>query len=71
MTGVQTCALPISPVMPKTKEAIVVNYIDNLDAKLNTINGLIKKEATEIGGWTNFDRILESQFYNHGLMPEE
>lgn len=60
-----------SPVMPKIKEAILVNYIDNLDAKMNTINGIFKKEEVPVGGWSGFDRILESQFFNHGLKPEE
>ena len=43
----------------------------NIDAKINAFNNAFEKENVVEGGWSQYDRILERQFYNHGLMPEE
>ncbi len=59
-----------SPTVPKTKEAFVLHYADNIDAKMNSFNMAFEKENVEVGGWSQYDRILERQFYNHGLIPE-
>ena len=37
----------------------------------NAFNNAFEKENVVEGGWSQYDRILERQFYNHGLMPEE
>ena len=60
-----------SPKRPKTKEAFILHYVDNIDAKINAFNNAFEKENVVEGGWSQYDRILERQFYNHGLMPEE
>lgn len=60
-----------SPKRPKTKEAFILHYVDNIDAKINTFNNAFEKENVAEGGWSQYDRILERQFYNHGLIPEE
>ncbi|MGA1862650.1 HD domain-containing protein [Deferribacter thermophilus] len=53
-----------SPKRPKTKEALLLHYIDDMDAKLNTFKSLFDKENIE-EGWTSYDRLLERQLFNH------
>ena len=60
-----------SPKRPKTKEAFILHYVDNIDARINSFNMAFERENVEEGGWSQYDRILERQFYNHGLIPEE
>lgn len=53
-----------SPKKPKTKEALLLHYIDDMDAKLNTFKSLLEKEKID-EGWTSYDRLLERQIFNH------
>ncbi len=50
-----------SPVLPMTEEAVVFHMIDDLDAKLEFLDGL-KKEG-EGPGWTDFQRLFERFFF--------
>lgn len=52
-----------APVLPKTREAIFVHYLDNLDAKMNTIAGLIDNDRTEEADWTQYDQSLGRKIY--------
>ena len=49
-----------SPQPPKTLEAIALNMIDDLDAKLNAVGALLGKAE---GDWTGYHRLLERHFY--------
>lgn len=60
-----------SPKRPKIKEAFILHYVDNIDAKLNSFDLIFDKEEVAIGGWSSYDRILERQLYRHGLIPEK
>ncbi len=51
-----------SPKLPATAEAFMVNYIDNLDAKMNQVATLIDTDATE-GNWTGYQKSLETRLY--------
>ncbi|MGA1846910.1 3'-5' exoribonuclease YhaM family protein [Deferribacter abyssi] len=53
-----------SPKKPKTTEALLLHYIDDMDAKLNTFISIFSKENVE-EGWSNYDRLLERQLFNH------
>lgn len=59
-----------SPKRPKTKEAFILHYVDNIDARINSFNMAFERENVEEGSWSQYDRILERQFYNHNLIPE-
>lgn len=59
-----------SPVTPKIKEGLLLHYIDNMDAKMNTIEGLFTKECIHEGAWSSYDKSMERPFYKHGLKPE-
>ncbi|MBQ3033950.1 MAG: HD domain-containing protein [Deferribacterales bacterium] len=59
-----------SPKKPKTKEAMILHFVDNLDAKLATMDSVFEKEDIKAGGWSSYDRILERHLYKHDLYPE-
>lgn len=51
-----------SPEPPKTIEAVLLNYVDEIDSRVNAIREFM---ATEAQGetWTPYHRLLERQFY--------
>ena len=51
-----------SPKLPATAEAFMVNYIDNLDAKMNQITNLIDNDPGNTN-WTAYQRPLETKLY--------
>jgi len=51
-----------SPVVPKTPEALLVHYLDDLDGKLEAMFRGIREDAGQ-GAWTPFSRTLERMFY--------
>jgi 3'-5' exoribonuclease len=55
-----------APVVPMMEEAIALNYIDDLDAKLNYLGGLKKDISGATYGWTEYQRLFERHFYLQG-----
>jgi 3'-5' exoribonuclease len=51
-----------SPEPPKTIEAVLLNYIDEIDSKVNGIRDFIASEDND-ETWTSYHRILERHFY--------
>ena len=51
-----------SPKLPATLEAFMVNYIDNLDAKMNQVAGAIEAEPGD-GNWTRWQKTLQTRLY--------
>jgi 3'-5' exoribonuclease len=60
-----------SPEPPKTVEAVLLNYIDEIDSKVSGIREFIA--SGEGGGnWTSYHKILERHFYTGGNgIPEK
>lgn len=61
-----------SPEPPKTIEAVLLNYIDEIDSKISGIREFIA--SGEGGGnWTSYHKILERHFYTgeNGMPPKE
>ena len=52
-----------SPQVPKTAEALLLHFIDDLDAKLNAFSIVLEKDGVEPGGWSGYDRLLERQVF--------
>ncbi|MCX5850349.1 MAG: HD domain-containing protein [Deltaproteobacteria bacterium] len=52
-----------SPKRPKTLEALVVHYIDDLDAKFNAFQTFIADSSNVDSDWTNYNRFLERFLY--------
>jgi 3'-5' exoribonuclease len=51
-----------SPVLPKTPEALLVHYLDDLDGKLEVMFRAVKEEAGS-GSWSPFSRALDRMIY--------
>lgn len=51
-----------SPKLPATAEAFMVNYIDDLDAKINQVTNAIESEQND-GNWTQWQNSLETKLY--------
>lgn len=51
-----------SPVVPKTPEALLVHYLDDLDGKLESMFRDIREDAGS-GNWTPFSRSLDRMCY--------
>jgi len=51
-----------SPKLPATPEAFLVNYIDDLDAKLCQVSSAIENESSD-SDWTGWQRALTTKIY--------
>ncbi|MDR3685272.1 MAG: HD domain-containing protein [Geothrix sp.] len=51
-----------SPVLPKTPEALLVHYLDDLDGKLEAMSRAMQDEASG-GSWSPFNRALDRMIY--------
>ena len=51
-----------SPVLPRTPEALLVHYLDDLDGKLEAMFRLIQDEGGQ-GNWSAFSRALDRPVY--------
>ena len=55
-----------APEPPKTIEAVVLHYIDDLDSKINAVREFMAKEDPS-QTWTSYHRLLGRHFYmGHG-----
>jgi 3'-5' exoribonuclease len=52
-----------SPVLPMTPEAILLNQLDDIDAKMNFLQGLQAKMQGEGYQWSEYQRHLERYLY--------
>ena len=53
-----------SPKRPKTREALVIHFMDDLDAKLNAFDSFVEADATNAGSeWTAYNRFFERYLY--------
>lgn len=58
-----------SPEPPKTIEAVLLNYIDEIDSKVNAIRDFIASEDPD-ETWTSYHRLLERHFYKGKSVPK-
>jgi 3'-5' exoribonuclease len=52
-----------SPKKPMTLEAVMLHFLDDMDAKVNGIQHFIKKEVPEGARWSAYHRAFEQYFY--------
>lgn len=52
-----------SPIVPMTVEALLLHYIDNLDAQVRGVSQVLEKSAGRKGGWTEYVRLLDRYIY--------
>ena len=58
-----------SPVLPKTREAMVVYFADDLDAKLKIMEQHLKADNST-GNFTPYLRLLQRELYKINPAPE-
>jgi len=51
-----------SPILPKTREALLVNFLDDLDAKLKMMSQHLESDTGE-GNFTGYNRALQREIY--------
>ena len=51
-----------SPKVPVTREAMIVHFADNIDAKLKVMEAAVEEDASE-GHWTAYNRFLNRTLY--------
>jgi len=54
-----------SPILPKTREALLVNFLDDLDAKLKMMSQHLESD-TGAGYFTSYNRALQRDLYKGG-----
>jgi 3'-5' exoribonuclease len=54
-----------SPIVPKTREALLVNFLDDLDAKLKMMSQHLQSDTGE-GDFTSYHRVLQRGLYKGG-----
>jgi len=59
-----------SPKRPKTREAVLLNFVDDLDAKLTAVDTIIDQADREGREWSSFHRLFERNFFA-GFPPTE
>ncbi len=59
-----------SPKRPKTLEAVVLNFLDDMDSKINGVRTHIEKEPDSPSAWTSYHRLYDRYFLKEAF-PEE
>jgi 3'-5' exoribonuclease len=59
-----------SPKRPMTLEAVMLHYLDDMDAKMNGIQQFIKKQVPDGSRWSAYHRIFEQYFYAPPLLEQ-
>jgi 3'-5' exoribonuclease len=52
-----------SPKLPQTLEAVILHYLDDLDGKINSIQGLLERERKNKSPWSSYHRAYNRAFY--------
>ena len=58
-----------SPKRPKTMEAVILNFLDDLDSKINGVRTHIEREPDSDSSWTQYHRLYDRYFFN-GYSPD-
>lgn len=59
-----------SPKRPKTLEAVILNYLDDLDSKINGVRTHLDKEPDNGAAWSGYHRIYDRYFFKESGDPQ-
>ncbi len=59
-----------SPKRPMTLEAVMLHFLDDMDAKMTGVQQFIKREVPEGSKWSGYHRIFEQNFYVEPLLGQ-
>jgi 3'-5' exoribonuclease len=59
-----------SPKRPKIQEAIIINYLDDLAAKISNFQATLRKENIGEGDWTSYNKMHDRYLYRQALYAE-
>jgi len=60
-----------SPIVPMTPEAILLHYIDNLDAQVRGTLQVLERDTGRFGKWTEYVKMLDRFIYRGEQASEE
>ncbi|AMV71972.1 HD domain-containing protein [Desulfuromonas carbonis] len=60
-----------SPKRPKTLEAVILNFIDDLDSKINGVRTHIEREPDSESSWTSYHRLYDRYFFKGSEAPRK
>ena len=60
-----------SPKRPKTVEATILSYLDDMDSKINGIQSHIARESANSSRWTSHHRLYDRYFFKGNSMDGE
>ncbi len=52
-------------------EATILSYLDDLDAKVNSVQAFIEKERNSETNWTSYHRLFERNIYTENFFEYE
>lgn len=55
-----------SPKRPKIQEAIIINYLDDLAAKISNFRATLKRENVDAGEWSYYSKMHDRYLYRQG-----
>lgn len=55
--------------LPQTREAFMLHFADNIDARMNQCNAIFKNENIAPGQWSSWQKSLERKLYNATPTP--
>jgi 3'-5' exoribonuclease len=58
-----------SPKRPKTLEAVILNFLDDLDSKINGVRTHLDKEADSESAWSQYHRFYDRYFFKGFVEP--
>ena len=59
-----------SPKRPKIQEAIIINYLDDLAAKISNFRSTLKRENVEAGEWTYYSKMHDRYLYRQAAYAD-
>jgi 3'-5' exoribonuclease len=59
-----------SPKRPKTLEAVILNFLDDLDSKINGVRTHIEREPDNSSSWTSYHRLYDRYFFKGSRSSE-